>query len=159
MTSTIGFIGKASAINGIIADETTTVICLQEDTIIKKFNNNILELVFPLYKKDGTTFQFINSIFKSSSLTQKILLQVDILYKWIDVEYPPRFNFNLMLNDKLYISRNLGISDEMDINNFILNLIINIKNNDTLKFVFVADFENDNFIEIVSNSHIILKTF
>jgi hypothetical protein len=159
MTSTIGFVGKVSAINGVLADDTTTIICLQKYNAIKKFNDNVLELIFPLYKSDGTTFQFTNSIFKSSSASQKIILQIDILYKWLDVEYPPRFNFNLMINDNIYMSRNLGISDEMDINNFIFNLIIDIKNNDTIKFMFVTDFENDNFIEIISNSHIILKTF
>lgn len=137
----------------------TTIIHLQENNNTLIFKNDTLSLRLPFYRKDGVDFNFTNSVFLGPSKKIKILLTVYFLYKWLDVDFPPRFNFNIMLNNQVYISRNLGISDELDTNEFNLNIILDLKHNDILTFLLITDFEQNKSIQILNNSYYILKTF
>ena len=141
--------------NGVVA-QPTNIIFLQEDNIIHTFDNNLLRITFPLYKKTGNIFNF-NGVF--SGMNQKIIIDLAIAYRWVDVEYSPRFNFKIMINDIEYLNRNLGVSDELDVNNFITSVIIDLKPNDRLYFLFITDFETNQKIEIIDNSYYTLKTF
>lgn len=136
--------------------EKSSIMFLQENNIIKIFNNE-LELNFNLYSYSGSQFNFKDNIFKSLTLNQKIIFELNLFYKWIDVEYPPRFILNIVKNNKIYITRRLGINDELDTNNIYLNLIIDIDNNDEIKFILNRDSDVGLF-EIIDNSYYVLKT-
>ena len=83
--------------------EKSSIMFLQENNIIKIFNNE-LELNFNLYSYSGSQFNFKDNIFKSLTLNQKIIFELNLFYKWIDVEYPPRFILNIVKNNKIYIT-------------------------------------------------------
>lgn len=153
--------GTLSIMNNNIVNtinSSTRYTYLQEGNVVKKFDGNILKLDLPFYKKKGMAFEITNSIFKSSIKKQKIMIKINILYKWVGISYPPRFNFSMMVNDKVYISRIFGIADDVAGNYFILNSIIDINHNDTIKFVLRTGFEKDMVIEIINNSYYIIKT-
>ena len=144
----------------IIGDiKSTKYTYLQEGDSIQKFNGKILKLDIPLYNKKGFGFEIIKKdselVFKSSR--QKILIKINIQYRWIDIEYPPRFMFNVLVNNEVKIIRNLGIADYIDGNYLFLNAILDINNNDTITFL-LSCYE-DVCIEIINNSYIIIKTF
>jgi hypothetical protein len=137
-------------------DVETSMIFLQEKNTIKTFTNNILILKFPLYRKVGSRFDFNGTFI---GLSQKVVLEFHIMYRWINTEYPLRFNFQIMINNEVYINRNLGIGDELDINEFISSVIINLKTNDRIQLLFSTDFENDQMLEIIDNSYYTLRSF
>jgi hypothetical protein len=141
--------------NGVVA-QPTNIIFLQENNIIYTFNNNLLRITFPMYKKTGNLFNY-NGVF--SGMNQKIIIDFHILYRWLDMEYAPRFNFKIIINDIEYLNRNLGVSDEMDVNNFSKSIIVDLKPNDRIEFLFITDFETNQKIEIIDNSHYILRSF
>lgn len=136
-------------------DDKKEVIFLQEDDIQLEFKNNELELNFNLYKNTG--FDFKNNVFKG--INQKITLYLNLFYMWINADYPPRLNLNVMKNDVIYISRGLGINDTLDVNHISINLVIDIQNNDKLNFILKKDDLEINSIKIYDNSNYILKTF
>ena len=139
--------------------EICELIYLNEDTIIKQFNENTLELDFKLFKKKGSVISFDNSIFKSSVKKLKIVFELNLFYRWLDVEYPPRFDLDIIKNNTLYVSRSLGLNDDMDTNNLYLSLIIDINDNDEIKFILRNDFDTNKYLEIFDNSYYILKMF
>jgi len=132
------------------------IMFLQEDNIIKSFNNE-LELKFNLYSFYGSQFNFKDNIFKSLILNQKIIFELNLFYKWIDLDYPDRFILNIIKNNNIYITKRLGINDTLDTNNIYLNLIIDVNTEDTIKFILNRDSDNGLF-EILDNSYYILKT-
>lgn len=136
-------------------DDKKEIIFLQEDDIQLEFKNNELELNFNLYKNTG--FDFKNNVFKG--INQKITLYLNLFYMWINADYPPRLNLNVMKNDLIYISRGLGINDTLDVNHISINLVIDIQNNDKLNFILKKDDLEINSIKIYDNSNYILKTF
>jgi hypothetical protein len=129
---------------------------LQEDNIIKLFNNN-LELNFNLYSTFGYQFNYKDNIFKSLTLNQKIIFELNLFYKWLNVDYPPRFTLTIVKNNINYITRQLGINDTLDTNNIYLNLIIDINSEDNIKFILNRDGDVGLF-EIFDNSYYILKS-
>ena len=129
---------------------------LQEDNIIKIFNNN-LELNFNLYSISGYQFNYKDNIFKSLTLNQKIIFELNLFYKWLNVDYPPRFTLTIVKHNINYITRQLGINDTLDTNNIYLNLIIDINSEDNIKFILNRDGDVGLF-EIFDNSYYILKT-
>lgn len=142
------------ATNG--ADIATSMIFLQNENKVYMFDNNTLAINFPLYKKIGSMFDY-KGIF--TGLKQKVMFEFHILYRWVDVEYAPRFNFKIMINDIEYINRNLGVSDELDVNLFLSNIIIDLKPYDRIEVLFLTDYENNLMIEIIDNSYYILRSF
>lgn len=142
------------AINGV--EKTTSIVFLQSSNISRVFDDNNLSFRFPLYKKTGNLFEFNNNVFMG--LNQKINIEFHILYNWINIEYAPRFNFLISLNNNVYINRNLGISDELNGNLLSINFIINLNVNDKLDFSFVSDFDKNTTLEIVENSYYIFRT-
>ena len=135
------------------------LIYLQEDNILKQFEENTLELNFKLYKKIGDVIDFKNNIFTSSINKLKIVFELNLFYLFIDCEYPPRFNLDIMKNDNLYITRLLGLTDSADTNNLFLSIIIDIENNDKINFILRNDFDINKKIEFMDNSFYVLKTF
>ena len=132
-------------------------IYLLKDTLIKKFNDDIYEVNFDLYKKKGSKLNFNNNIFNLSNNT-KIMLKIHINYEWIDIDYPPRFNFIIKKNDANYIEYSYGINDDLTTNNIYLSLILDVANNDKLNFILKLDSEKNINIEILKNSYYIIKT-
>lgn len=135
------------------------VIFLNEDNIIKHFNENTLALDFKLFKKKGAVIDFNNNIFTSSINKLKIVFELNLFYRWLDVEYPPRFNLDIIKNDVLYVTRALGLTDSSDTNNVFLSIIIDIENMDKINFILRNDFDKNKYIEFFDNSFYVLKIF
>ena len=135
------------------------IIFLNEDNSIKQFSENTLELDFKLFKKKGEVIDFKNNIFTSSVKKLKIVFELNLFYRWIDVEYPPRFNLDVIKNDILYLTRGLGLNDSSETNNLYLSIIIDIEDGDKINFILRNDFDQNKYLEFLDNSFYILKTF
>lgn len=140
--------------------DVSQIIYLNEDNKIYTFDNNIMELKFNLYRKYGSFIDFTNNIFNSTfKKSQKILIEVNIFYKWFDSTYPSRFYINVFKNDILYISHLCGIADSTDINNIYKQFVIDILPTDKINIFLKKNNDDNNLIEIIDNSYYSLKTF
>lgn len=130
---------------------------LQDTDTEHIFVNGLLEINFKLYKSIGNLY-FKNNTFKCGS--RKIEIIFNITYTWVNVEYAPRFNFNIMKNDQIYYTTYRGLSDTMTQNTIFMSVIVDIKQNDKLSFIFekTSLSDGDKFI-IADNSYYIVKTF
>jgi len=132
-------------------------IYLLNDNLIKIFNEDILDINFELYKKKGSKINFINNIFNLTN-NIKIMLKIHINYEWFDIDYPPRFNFLIILNDETFIEYSYGINDDLTTNKIYFSLILDVKNNDKLNFILKLDTEKNINIKLLKNSFYIIKT-
>jgi hypothetical protein len=86
------------------------------------------------------------------------MLKIHINYEWIDIDYPPRFNFLIILNDETFIEYSYGINDDLTTNKIYFSLILDVKNNDKLNFILKLDTEKNINIKLLKNSFYIIKT-
>lgn len=119
---------------------------------------NKLSLDFIRHKTEGN-LTFENNIFKNCG-SRKIEIIFNIGYKWVDAQFAPRYNFNILKNDVIYYSVYKGSDDSAYTNNILqLVVIIDIKESDKITFEFEKiDTDSNNFV-ILDNSHYKIRTF
>ena len=128
------------------------VMFIQQTDNIYNFLNE-LNLNFNLYSSSG--LDFVSNIYKNDD--RKILFNLNLYYQWVNADYPPRINFIIEKNNIIYIKTPISLDDTLDMNYLGLNLIIDLKKNDKLRFVLQKqDGENNNII-ILKNSNYNLK--
>lgn len=145
--------GKSTYIEA--TTEQINIIFLQQDNIILDFVDNELNLNFQTYRNSG--IDFTNNIYKND--TNKIIFNLNLYYQWVNAEYPPRMIFIIEKNDIPYITTNISVDDTLDINNLSINIIIDLKRYDKLRFLLKKEDNDINKIKILSNSNYNLKTF
>jgi len=146
---------KENSIRNIIITR-SELIYLQDKDKEYVFTGNQLEIIFNQYKYIGN-LTFVNNTFKCGS--RKIEIIFNITYTWTNIEYAPRFNFNILKNGHVYYSTYRGLSDTMTQNTLYMSVIVDIKQNDKLSFIFEkTSSDGENFI-IADNSYYIVKTF
>lgn len=135
------------------------LVYLQEDDININFETQH-KLQFTLYKKNGSSY-FNNSFFKSPLKKQKLIFELHLYYQWLDADYPPRFNFQIIKNNDVYINIRLGINDTLETNYIYNQIIIDLNDNDKIEFFLKKDISDINIskFKIYDNSNYILKSF
>ena len=133
------------------------LIYLQENDKEHIFINKLL-LNFVRHNSDGN-LTFKNNIFKKCG-SRKIEIIFNIGYKWVNAQFAPRYNFNILKNDEIYYSVYKGSDDSAYTNNILqLVVIIDIKESDKITFEFEKiDTDSNNFV-ILDNSHYKIRTF
>ena len=133
------------------------LIYLQENDKEYIFINKLL-LNFVHHNSDGN-LTFKNNIFKKCG-SRKIEIIFNIGYKWVNAQFAPRYNFNILKNDVIYYSVYKGSDDSAYTNNILqLVVIIDIKESDKITFEFEKiDTDSNNFV-ILDNSHYKIRTF
>jgi len=133
------------------------LIYLQENDKEHIFINKLL-LNFVRHNSDGN-LTFKNNMFKKCG-SRKIEIIFNIGYKWVNAQFAPRYNFNILKNDVIYYSVYKGSDDSAYTNNILqLVVIIDIKESDKITFEFEKiDTDSNNFV-ILDNSHYKIRTF
>jgi hypothetical protein len=123
---------------------------LYNDTVLLNFNK---------IKKVGKLDYIDNMVQNIDSI--KINIELNIFYNYVGAEYAPRFNLNIFQNNIIINTKYNGLNDVADgVNNLYYNIIIDVNNNDLIKFELSKDtVENStNNIIIKKNSFIKIKT-
>jgi hypothetical protein len=133
------------------------LIYLQENDKEYIFINKLL-LNFVHHNSDGN-LTFENNMFKKCG-SRKIEIIFNISYKWLNAEYAPRYNFNILKNNIIYHSIYKGSDDNNYTANILqLTVIIDINESDKITFEFEkTDTDSNNFV-ILDNSHYKIRTF
>jgi hypothetical protein len=119
-----------------------------------------LELELDKYKQDGN-FDINNGVV-ITAITLKIMIEINVFYKYMDAEFAPRYELNIYKNDVLLNKHYCGLNDIGDIvNNLYLVSILDISHEDKIKITMSKDSSESSTskINILKNSFITYKTF
>ena len=145
--------------NTTYANKVNKVLFIQIEDTNHEYDDT-LELQIDKYKQDGN-FDISNGIV-STIITLKIMIEINIFYKYSDAEFAPRYELNIYKNDILLNKHYCGLNDTTDsVNNLYLISIIDISNEDRIKIVMSKNGEENSTskINILKNSFINYKTF
>ena len=135
------------------------VIFLQRDNMNCEYNDEI-ELSFPKYKQDGSLD--MNDGIVKVSVNTKIMIEINLFYKYTNTEFAPRYELNLFKNNVKINTHYCGMNDTVvNTNNLYIVSVCDVVNDDVIKIVLNKDRTEDStdFIDILKNSYIIYKTF
>ena len=135
------------------------VIFLQRDNMNCEYNDEI-ELSFPKYKQDGSLD--MNDGIVKVSVNTKVMIEINLFYKYTNTEFAPRYELNLFKNNVKINTHYCGMNDTVvNTNNLYIVSVCDVVNDDVIKIVLNKDRTEDStdFIDILKNSYIIYKTF
>ena len=135
------------------------VIFLQRDNMNCEYNDEI-ELSFPKYKQDGSLD--MNDGIVKVSINTKVMIEINLFYKYTNSEFAPRYELNLFKNNVKINTHYCGMNDTVvNTNNLYIVSVCDVVNDDVIKIVLNKDRSEDStdFIDILKNSYIIYKTF
>jgi len=133
------------------------LIYLQENDKEHIFINKLL-LNFVRHNSNGN-LTFENNMFKKCG-SRKIEIIFNIGYKWVNAQFAPRYNFNILKNDVIYYSVYKGSDDSAYTNNILqFVVIIDIKESDKITFEFEKIDTDSNDFVILDNSYYKIRTF
>ena len=135
------------------------VIFLQRDNMNCEYNDEI-ELSFPKYKQDGSLD--MNDGIVKVSINTKVMIEINLFYKYTNTEFAPRYELNLFKNNVKINTHYCGMNDTVvNTNNLYIVSVCDVVNDDVIKIVLNKDRSEDStdFIDILKNSYIIYKTF
>jgi hypothetical protein len=135
------------------------VLFMQLNDTIYEYDDT-LELQFNKYKQDGNIDVYNGVV--SIGNTSKIMIEINIFYKYSNAEFAPRFTLNIYKNNILLNTHYCGLNDNVEtVNNLYLVSVLDVSNNDKIKINMIKDgFENSTSkINILKNSFINYKTF
>ena len=135
------------------------VIFLQRDDTKCEYNDEI-ELSFATYKQDGSLD--MNDGIVKVSINTKVMIEINLFYKYTNTEFAPRYELNLFKNNVKINTHYCGMNDTVvNTNNLYIVSVCDVVNDDVIKIVLNKDRTEDStdFIDILKNSYIINKTF
>ena len=135
------------------------VIFLQRDDTKCEYNDEI-ELSFAKYKQDGSLD--MNDGIVKVSVNTKVMIEINLFYKYTNTEFAPRYELNLFKNNVKINTHSCGMNDTVvNTNNLYIVSVCDVVNDDVIKIVLNKDRTEDStdFIDILKNSYIIYKTF
>ena len=135
------------------------VIFLQRDDSKCEYNDE-LQLSFSKYKQDGALD--MNDGVVKVSVNTKVMIEINIFYKYTNTEFAPRYELNLFKNNVKINTHYCGMNDTVvNTNNLYIVSVCDVVNDDVIKIVLNKDRSEDStdFIDILKNSYIIYKTF
>ena len=135
------------------------VIFLQRDDTKCEYNDE-LQLSFSKYKQDGSLD--MNDGIVKVSINTKVMIEINLFYKYTNTEFAPRYELNLFKNNVKINTHYCGMNDTVvNTNNLYIVSVCDVVNDDVIKIVLNKDRTEDStdFIDILKNSYIIYKTF
>ena len=135
------------------------VIFLQRDDSKCEYNDE-LQLSFSKYKQDGSLD--MNDGIVKVSVNTKVMIEINLFYKYTNTEFAPRYELNLFKNNVKINTHYCGMNDTVvNTNNLYIVSVCDVVNDDVIKIVLNKDRTEDStdFIDILKNSYIIYKTF
>ncbi len=146
--------------NTAYTNKVNKVLFIQSRDILYDYDDT-LELELDKYKQDGN-FDINNGVV-ITAVTLKIMIEINIFYKYVDAEFAPRYELNIYKNDGLLNKHYCGLNDLVDnnANNLYLVSILDISNDDRIKITMSKDSSESSTskINILKNSFITYKTF
>ena len=146
--------------NNYYTTKTNKVIFIQANDCIYPYDDTLELNMLTKFKQDGNID--INQGVLHVASNVKIMIDINIFYKYAVAEFPPRFVLSLYKNNDLITQHYCGMNDTVvDMNNLYIVTVVDVSNNDILKIVMSKDsMENStDSIEIMKNSYITYKTF
>ena len=96
------------------------------------------------------------------SVNTKVMIEINLFYKYTNTEFVPRYELNLFKNNVKINTHYCGMNDTVvNTNNLYIVSVCDVVNDDVIKIVLNKDRTEDStdFIDILKNSYIIYKTF
>ena len=132
------------------------VIFLSSSDILNEFKDSYT-LSFPKYSKSGNT-DLNDSIY--SGTANKLKISVNLVYQWINTEYAPRYNLEIVKNNIVDKRRSLGISDTyLDENILSETFIINVRDGDKIEVRITKDNDELNYVRLEENAYLEFDAF
>ena len=132
------------------------VIFLSLSDILTEFKDSYT-LSFPKYSKSGNT-DLNDSIY--SGTASKLKISVNLVYQWINMEYAPRYNLEIVKNNIVDKRRSLGISDTyLDENILSETFIINVRDGDKIEVRITKDNDELNYVRLEENAYLEFDAF
>ena len=132
------------------------VIFLSSEDIFTEFKDSYT-FNFSKYSKSGST-DLNDGIYSGTS--NKLKINVNIVYQWINMSYAPRYNLEVVKNNVVDKRRSLGINDTY-LNENIINevFVINVRDGDKIEIRISKDNEELNFIRVENNAYLEFEAF
>lgn len=135
------------------------VIFIQRDDT-KYDYDDMLTLSFPKFKQEGSID--INNGVVTVSANTKVMIEINLLYRYHNAQYAPRYNLHIYKNDVMINTHYCGMNDSGEtMNSMYIISVVDVKNYDVITIRLSKDTIEDstNHIEIMKNSYINYKTF
>lgn len=123
--------------------------------------DDTLELNFNKYKQEGI-FDINNGVVSITGNNLKVMLEINLFYKYNDTDFAPRYELNIYKNEVLLNKHYCGLNDNVHTdNNLYLVSVLDVQNDDKIKITISKDsLENSTSkISILKNSYVNYKTF
>lgn len=135
-------------------------IFMQLDDTEYDYNDELNINMLTKYKQEGN-IDVIEGLMKIS-LPTKIMIEINLFYKYNDAMYAPRYQLNIYKNNQMMNTHYCGLNDSIDsTNNIYIVSVLDVSNNDKIQIYISKDTTEDstNFITILKNSYINYKSF
>ena len=132
------------------------VIFLGSEDIFAEFSSSYT-FNFSKYSKSGST-DLIDGMYSGTS--NKLKISVNIVYQWINMDYAPRFDLEVVKNNVVDKRRSLGINDTY-LNENILSetFVINVQEGDKIEIRMSKDNDESNYLRIENNAYLEFNAF
>ena len=132
------------------------VIFLSSDDIFVEFKDSYT-FNFSKYSKSGST-DLNDGIYSGTS--NKLKISVNFVYQWINADYVPRYNLEVVKNNVVDKRRSLGINDTyLDENIINERFVINVQSGNKIEIRISKDNEASNFMRIEGNAYLEFEAF
>ena len=132
------------------------VIFLSSSDIFTEFKDSYT-LSFLKYSKSGNTD--LND-FIYTGTASKLKISVNLVYRWINMEYAPWYNLEIVKNNIVDKRRSLGISDTYEDENILDEyFIINIRDGDKIEVKLTKDNDELNYVRLEENAYLEFEAF
>ena len=132
------------------------VIFLSSDDIFVEFKD-AYTFNFSKYSKSGST-DLNDGIYSGNS--NKLKISVNFVYQWINADYAPRYNLEVVKNNVVDKRRSLGINDTYLDENIINEVfVINAQDGDKVEIRMSKDNEESNYMRIEGNAFMEFEAF
>lgn len=135
------------------------VIFVQLDDTTYDYDDTVT-LSFMKFKQEGI-LDVNDGVIKVSSST-KIMIEINIMYRYANTTFAPRYTLNIYKNDVKLNSHYCGMNDVAEgMNNIYIVSVVDVNNDDVITMKMIKDDIEDStsHIEILKNSYINFKTF
>ena len=132
------------------------VIFLSSSDVFTEFKDSHT-LSFPKFSKSGNT-DLNENVY--SGTASKLKISVNLVYRWINMQYAPRFSLEIVKNNIVDKRRSLGISDTYEDENILDEyFIINIRDGDQIEVRLTKDNDELNYVRLEENAYLEFEAF
>ena len=135
------------------------VVFMQVNDVTYDYDDTI-EIIFNKYSQTGN-IDVINGVLYPGD-NSKLLLEINLFYKYVDADFAPRYVLNLYKNDILLNKHYCGMNDNTEnVNNIYLVDVLDVVIGDKIKVLMIKDSSENSTskINILKNSFLNYKTF